>query len=37
LIDQYGADTVRLFIMFAAPPSNPWNGLIVALKARSDF
>jgi len=32
LIDQYGADTVRLFIMFAAPPeqSLEWNDDAVA-------
>src|SRR5260363_93857 len=28
LIDQYGADTVRLFTIFAAPPDAPleWSG-----------
>lgn len=32
MIDQYGTDTVRLFIMFAAPPeqSLEWNGDAVA-------
>ena len=32
MIDQYGADTVRLFILFAAPPRNTldWNDEAVA-------
>ena len=26
LIDRYGADTARLFVMFASPPSRRWSG-----------
>jgi len=26
LVDEFGADTARLFTMFAAPPSRPWSG-----------
>jgi hypothetical protein len=33
LIDQYGADTARLFMMFAAPPEQSWNGRMPASKA----
>ena len=32
LIDQYGADTARLFIMFASPPDQSLNGPTPALK-----
>ncbi len=37
LIDRYGADTARLFTMFASPPSRPWNGLSRAWKAPTVF
>ena len=26
LIDRYGADTARLFVMFASPPEQTWSG-----------
>ena len=26
LVDEFGADTARLFMMFAAPPEQSWNG-----------
>ncbi len=35
IIDQYGADTARLFMMFAAPPDQRWNGRMPAWRARS--
>ena len=35
LIDRYGADTVRLFSMFAAPRNRAWSGLIPALRGQS--
>jgi leucyl-tRNA synthetase len=35
LIDQYGADTARLFIMFASRPTSRWNGRTPASKAPS--
>lgn len=36
LIDKYGADTVRLFMMFASPRSRVWTGLMPASPARFD-
>lgn len=35
MIDRFGADTVRLFIMFAAPPEMSLSGPTAASKARS--
>ena len=26
LIEEYGADSLRLFMMFAAPPDSLWSG-----------
>ena len=28
IIEKYGADTARLFILFAAPPKENWTGRI---------
>ena len=35
LIDRYGADTARLFVMFAPRPSRRWSGTTPASKART--
>lgn len=32
IVSKYGADTARLFILFAAPPEKIWNGAIRELK-----
>lgn len=32
IIDEHGADTVRLFMMFAAPRNSPWSGLTAVSK-----
>ena len=32
IIDQYGADTARVFMMFAAPPDQSLNGQMQVLK-----
>ena len=37
LINEYGADTVRLFIMFAAPPEQSLEWSDEGVKARFDF
>jgi Leucyl-tRNA synthetase len=37
LIDRYGADTARLFILFAPPPNNIWSGLMRLSKGRIAF
>lgn len=37
LIDQYGADTARLFTMFAAPLSNSSSGPALGLRAPHGF
>jgi len=36
LVERYGADTARLFMMFAAPPSSRSSGRTRAWRARSD-
>ena len=35
MIEQYGADTCRLFMMFASPPDAAWNGPTRVLKVRT--
>lgn len=35
ILSKYGADTARLFILFAAPPEKSWNGVTKVLKVLS--
>ena len=37
LIDRYGADTARLFVMFAGPPEQARCGRTTASRARTGF
>jgi leucyl-tRNA synthetase len=35
MIGKYGADALRLYVMFVAPPERKWNGAMPASKAAS--
>jgi valyl-tRNA synthetase len=37
VIDRYGADTARMFILFKAPPRRISSGMTLMLKGNSDF
>lgn len=37
IIELFGADAVRIFVMFVSPPEKIKNGAMTELKVRQDF